>query len=94
MADTLFIIFIVYCAYTFLSESYKNFKYNRVTTRDINKYHREHIALKHKHRSKLPAYDKNGNLYTAAKQFADKAGVYSEEFDKEHKELKESIFGK
>ena len=94
MAEGLFIGFILFLVGSFFYHSYKYHKDGHVSTRDINRYYSESIGLKHKHRSKVPPYDKNGNIYTETKQFCDRAGVYSEEYHKEREELKESIFGK
>ena len=94
MAEILFLGFVLFLICSFFYHSHKYHKEGHVSTRDINRYYKESIGLKHKHRSKVPHYDKNGNPYTETKQFCDRVGVYSEEYHKEHEELRETIFGK
>ena len=93
MADFLFILFVVYCIYVFCRDSYRHDKYGYVSTRDINKFHSESVALQNKHRSKVLPYDDNGNLNTTVKQFINQEGVYSKEFHEEYKELTKKYFG-
>ena len=94
MADLLFIVFVLSMMLLFIHQSCKVIKNKYVSSRDINKYYEKKIALDVKHRRTVPLYDKKGNPYTAAKQLADGAGVYSKEYHKELNELNNVTFGR
>ena len=92
MADFLFIVFVLSMLFLFIYKSYQLHKSKYASTRDINKYYKQKIALGVKHRAKVPHYDADGNLYTTTKQCADGVGVYSKEYHEELRDLNNITF--
>ena len=93
MADTLFILFIVYLAWVIVSNSYKNWQENYLSSGQIRRHVLERVALKRKYEDMVPKY-KNGVLYTRVNMVKDRVGVYSKEFYEENRKLTEKYYGK
>ena len=76
--------FIMY----FLYHLFKNARDDTITTRTIEKYTKEKIALKNKFNATVPLEDSDSNYHGHVKRCFNKEGVYSKTYHEELIELK------
>jgi len=89
MSEFIFIFLIVFFIMFFLYHLFKNARDGTITSKTIETYSKEKIALKNKYNATVPIEDSKGNYHGHAKRCFNKEGVYSKAYHSEFADLKE-----